>query len=225
MVRRPASILAAVALLASVPAAAKASDASVTERYLRANLALVTAGHQHLSTSIAAYHGVLTTVRQKCPDAAAKSPQNPESTDLSNEVIGTMVLAAGNPDRGAIATYLSAVRGMRWSSASVTHDISSYVSMLTKLYKLSSPDLCGDIHSWVTGGYTALPASTVSFVEVCYPNWVALGLVPPAMGRFENSTSRSLESRAATFENQLTDAEAIAVETWTAIMDELELSP
>jgi hypothetical protein len=225
MVRRWAPIVGATAALALVPAAASASDASVTESYLRANLALVTAGHQHLSTSVAAYRGVLAQVRRDCPQAAAKSPQNAESTQLSNEVIGTMVIAAGKSDLPAIGAYLRAVRGMRWSSASVTRAVSSYVSMLSKLYKLTTPDLCGDVRKWAAGGFTALPASTTAFVKVFYPNWVALGLVPTGIARFESGSSRSLARRADSFERQLTDAEARAVETWGSIMDELLLNP
>jgi hypothetical protein len=226
MLARLTAVLGAAAAIACVPAAAAhASDASVTESYLRANLALVTAGHNHLSSSIAGYRGVLTHVRSSCPHAAIRSPQNPESTQLSNEVIGAMVLSAGNPDRPAIATFLRAVRGMRWSSASVTHAVSSYASMLAALYKLSVPDLCGDVGKWAASGYTALPASTLSFVKVFYPNWVALGLLPPGIGRFESGSARGIARRAEGYERQLTDTEATAVETYGAIMDTLELNP
>src|SRR5579862_6282801 len=73
------------------------SDASATASYLRANYALVAAGHAHLGASIAGYKGVLSKVRSQCLHAGEGSPQNPMSTELSNEVIGTMVLSAGKP--------------------------------------------------------------------------------------------------------------------------------
>src|ERR1700740_399960 len=120
MVRRLSGIGAAMLLIALVPSVAQASDAAATETYLRANYALVRAGHANLGASIAGYKSVLTTVRRSCPQAAAESPQDPESTQLSNELIGTMVLRAGKPDRPAIKTYLRTVAGLRWSSASVT---------------------------------------------------------------------------------------------------------
>src|SRR6202051_3447085 len=104
----------ALLALAAVPASASASDASATEAYLRADYALVKAGHAHLGASIAGYKGILTMVKRSCPRAASESPQDPESTELSNEVIGTMVLTAGKPDRPAIKTYLTAVAGLRW---------------------------------------------------------------------------------------------------------------
>src|ERR1700730_10768626 len=119
---------------ALAPAVARASDASATEAYLRANYELVKAGHAHLGSSVAAYKSVLTIVKRECPKGAAASPQNPESTELSNEVIGTMVLKAGVPDRPAINTYLRAVSGLHWSSGAITRAVSNYASSLRKLY-------------------------------------------------------------------------------------------
>jgi hypothetical protein len=218
-------LVSLAALACAAPNAALGSDSTATLAYLRANLALVQAGQSHLSTSIAGYRGVLATVRRDCPLAAAGSPQNPESTDLSNEVIGAMVIAAGNPDRAAVRAYLAATAGLRWSSALVTRAVSQYRRNLTRLYKLGAPNVCGDIAAWKQTGWTRLPSSTVSFVSVFYPSWVALGLLPGGLGRFENAEARALARRAAGLEYQLTNAEAQAVETWSEIMERLELNP
>lgn len=221
------ALLTAAALAfgaSALPAGALASDTSVTESYLRADLALDTAGHQHLATSIAGYRSVLAKVRSQCPQAAANSPQNSQSTKLSNEVIGTMALTAGQPDRSAVAAYLRAVRGMHWSSGAVTHEVSSYAAKVEKLYKLPIPDLCGDVRGWAASGYRSLPASTVSFDATFLANWVGLGFLPASIARFENGTSSSLARRANAYEQQFGDAEAQAVKTYGSIMDELELN-
>jgi hypothetical protein len=226
MVRRRVLVAAAVSALALVGAGpAGASDSSATSAYLRANYALVKAGHDHLGASIAAYKGVLAKVRRDCPHAAAHSPQNPESTELSNEVIGTMVLSAGKPDRPAIQTYMRAVKGLRWSSGAVTRAVAGYASKLARLYGLAVPDLCGDVRAWGSSGFKSLPASTLAFEPVFYPNWVALGLLPPGLGRFESSRDRDLARRSARLEYDLTNAEAEAVETWGDIMTALDLWP
>jgi len=226
MVRRRLATGIASALAALVCAApAAASDASATSAYLRANYALVAAGHAHIGSSVAGYKAVLASVRRECPLAAAQSPQDPESTQLSNEVIGAMVLSAGNPDRPAIATFLRAASGLHWSSGSVTHAVSGYVTMLRKLYSLKVPDLCADVTAWVKSSYKQLPATTVSFDRVFYPNWVALGLLPAGLARFESGSDRQLAQRAARYEYQLTNVEAEAVETWGDIMNTLELNP
>lgn len=215
----------AMMALAVPPAAMAAGDGSTTDAYLRANYALVQVGYAHLHTSIAGYRGVLSQVRGQCPRAGAGSPQDPESTELSNEVIGAMVLAAAKPDLPAIRTYLRAVSGMRWSSSSVTRAVSGYAANLGRLYRLSSPDLCGDIARWAASGFRALPSTTLSFDKVFYPSWVALGLVPPGIAGFENGEGRALAHDAERLESKLTEAEAEAVETWGDIMNELELNP
>jgi hypothetical protein len=223
--RRVFGTVAACALAVSLAPAAQASDRSATAAYVRANYALVAAGHAHLGASIAAYKGVLQKVRRECPHAAASSPQNPESTKLSNEVIGAMVLSAGRPDRPAIQAYLRAVKGLRWGNGAITRAVKAYAASLGKLYALSVPDLCADVRAWSAAGFKSLPSSTVSFVEVFYPNWVALGLQPAGLARLEGGSERRLARTAARFEYQLTNAEAEAVETWGQIMNLLELWP
>ncbi len=217
--------VAACALALAAASQAWGSDASATAAYLRANYALVAAGHAHLGASIAGYKGVLAKVRSQCPHAGQGSPQNPMSTELSNEVIGAMVLSAGKPDRPAIATYLHAVKGLRWSSGAVTGAVSRYATMLGKLYGLQVPDLCGDVRAWAAAGYKTLPASTLSFDKVFYPNWVALGLIPAGIAHFESSQDRTFARNAGRFEYQLTNVEAEAVETWGDVMDALEIWP
>jgi hypothetical protein len=225
MLERLLALVGATAVLAAAPVAASASDASSTETYLRANYSLVKAGQAHLGASIAAYKSVLATVKRDCPRAAVESPQNPESTELSNEVIGTMVLRAGQPDRPAVKSYLRAVAGLRWSSASVTHAVAGYASMLRTLYNLPVPDLCGDVKAWATSHFKSTSAGTVSFVKAFYPNWVALGLIPAGLSRFESSQGRTLARNSGRFEYQITNVEAQAVETWGDIMNELVLNP
>lgn len=219
-------LLGSLALLAAVmPAAAVADDSSTTLAYLRANLALVQVGQSRLPTSIAGYKGVLAKVRRECPLVGTGSPQDPESTDLSNEVIGAMVIAAGNPDRAAVRAFLSATAGLRWSSPQVTRAVSGYRANLTKLYRLAAPNLCADIAAWKQTGWTKLAASTLSFVGVFYPNWVALGLLPNGLAGFEDGEAKALAHRSHALEEQITEVEAQAVETWWQIMNELEINP
>ncbi len=225
MPRRIAAICTALLALALSPAAARASDASATETYLRANYALTKVGNAHLGASIAAYKGVLSTVKRDCPLAAAHSPQDPESTELSNEVIGTMVLSAGKVDRPAINAFLHTVSGLRWSSGAVTRAVTGYASSLRKLYGLQVPNLCGDVRAWAASGFKSLPPTTIAFDKVFYPNWVSLGLLPSGLARFESGQGRSLAHGAAGFEYKIANVEAQAVETWGDIMNALELNP
>src|ERR1035437_9042014 len=96
-------LMTMLAALASTPAGAAAqSDAAATQAYVRADLNLAQTAGTHLSIGAAAIQGVLHAARTTCPLAAGSSPQNPESTELSNEVIGAMVTAAIHHDLASL---------------------------------------------------------------------------------------------------------------------------
>ena len=220
------AVLLAVAV--AIPAAARGAsggDAGATRAYIRANYALVSAGHANTARTEAAVKAVLGKVRRECPSAALGSPQDEDSTELSNELVGTMVLAGGGPDRAAVATYLRAVRGLHWHSGSVNRAVGDYLKSLRTLYNLSAPDLCGDIKGWGASDFKTLPAATAPFVRAFIPNWVSLGVLPSGLARYETPELRAIAKRSGQFEAQLLEMEARLVETWGEIMNELHLNP
>ncbi|HMD56616.1 MAG TPA: hypothetical protein VKG82_04005 [Solirubrobacteraceae bacterium] len=206
-------------------ALAASSDASSTQTYLQANFRLVNTAGSRIPSGESILQGVLAQVRRECPHAAMGSPQDPESTQLSNEVIGTMVTAAIHPDLGSIREYLRSAAHLRWSSSGLTSAVAGYVSKLKTMASLSEPKLCADVRSWAASGFKTLPPSTVAFDDRFVPDWVALGELPSSLSRFEQSSERSLAGRSAARETELTDFEAREVETWGKIMDALELNP
>ncbi len=209
----------------AVPAAATASDASATRAYVHANYALVAAGHANIARSEAAVKGIVAQVRGECPAAASGSPQDGESTQLSNELIGLMVLTGGTVDRPAVAAYLHSVAGLRWSSGSINRSVAEYTRMLRTLYGLSKPSVCADIRAWASSGWRKLPPATAPFVKSFIPNWVSLGVLPAGLARFETPDLKPIARRSAQFESQLMEMEARLVDTWGDIMNELVLNP
>lgn len=220
-----ACVLLACAALLGTPSTASASDAGATQSYLEANLALVRVADAHLRNSEAAPVRILEGVRRECPGAGAGSPENADSTQMSDAVIGAMVLDAARPDMPQIRAFVRTASSLRWSGASVTADVHAYVAKLRTLLALSAPNLCAEVRSWGADGFTALPAATVSFVGRFMPAWVALGYVPHALAAYETASSRALAGAAARVENLLTEAEARAVVHWGNIMETLELNP
>jgi hypothetical protein len=210
--------------LGAAPALAR-SNAASTQSYVQANYALVRVARSHLATSEAGPLQVLAQVRRECPNAGAGSPQDPESTQMSDEVIGAMVLSAAKPDLQAIRTFVRAAGALSWSSHALTSAVRGYVGKLQTVLSLPTPNLCADVKAWAADGYRALPASTVSFVAKFMPAWVALGYLPPQLARYESSAARALAGRSAPLEEQLTEGEARAVEHWGAIMNTLVLWP
>jgi hypothetical protein len=226
--RRSAFAVAlALTALCLAPAGAFASNADVamTHRYLLANNRFVRTVTGNLRVSHAALARLLAKVRRECPRGAAGSPQNPESTALSNEVIGAMVFAGGRPDLPAAVAYVKAVKPMHWSDGRVTRAIQSYTRRLRLLTTIPEPPLCYDVKAWAAGGYKSLPPPTTQFDNLFVPNWVSAGILPAGLSKYESAADRRLAAREAVLEARIADFEAQEVETWGEIMNALELWP
>jgi hypothetical protein len=219
-------VLGVFAVMASFPACALASsNASATQVYVQANYALVRVARSHLATSEAAPLHILAQVRRDCPGAGAGSPQNPESTQMSDQVIGAMVISAAKPDRAAMNAFIHAASGLSWSNSALTRAVHAYVSDMKTVLSLPVPNLCAEVKAWAADGYKSLPASTVSFVAKFMPAWVAIGLLPPQLARYESAADKTLVAHATPLEEQLNEGEARAVEHWGDIMNTLQLWP
>jgi hypothetical protein len=219
-------LMTMLAALASTPAGAAAqSDAAATQAYVRADLNLAQTAGTHLSIGAAAIQGVLHAARTTCPLAAGSSPQNPESTELSNEVIGAMVTAAIHHDLASIRQFVSATSHLRWSNGVLTRMVAAYVGKLRTLASLPQPPLCADVRAWAASGFHMVPAGAVAFQQRFMAVWVGIGELPAALSRYESSEDRSLAQRAARFESKIVEFEAEAAETWREIMNALELNP
>jgi hypothetical protein len=216
---------AAVALAAPVCAAGAGRDSAATQRYLTANLKLARIAVAHIPQARAAINGVLAHVRSACPGAAAESPQDPESTQMSNEVIGAMVTTALHVDLPPLRSFVGEVSGLRWSSASVTREVREYARDVRVMSSLAEPDLCGDVRAWAASGFHTLPATTLAFSPRFMESWVALAQVPDGMSRFVRGGQHGLLRAAATLESELAEFEANEVENWGRIMNTLGVHP
>ncbi|MBA3807495.1 MAG: hypothetical protein H0X28_03735 [Solirubrobacterales bacterium] len=221
------ALIAALVALTVLPAAAQGASADVasTNTFVQANYVLVRSARAHLAAAEAAPRQVLAQVRRECPHAAAESPQNGDSTQLSNEVIGAMVLRAYQLDAPALHSFVAAASALHWSSAALTRTVRGYAADLRVLAQLAPPHLCADVRAWVASGYRTLPAATVAFDRVFMPAWVGIGLHPAGLTRFAGAQQRSLLKRSDGLVVQLADGEARAVERWGDIMNELGISP
>jgi hypothetical protein len=210
--------------LLAAPALAS-SNAASTQSYLQANYALVRVARSHESASENGPLEVLAQVRGECPGVGAGSPQNGESTQMSDDVIGAMVLAAAKPDVAAIRTFIHAVSALSWTSASLTTAVHGYAHDLEMELSLSPPNLCAEVKQWAADGYQKLPATASAFVAKFMPAWVGIGELPGQLAHFENAGERALAHRTAPVEVELAEGEARAVEHWGEIMDTLKLWP
>jgi hypothetical protein len=227
-VRRAAVLLAlALALAAAPPAAlARSENAAATRAYIQANYALVRAARANLATGEAALKGLVRQLTGECPSAAAESPENHDSEELSIEVVGTMTIAAYRPDTAAIAAFAHVVGGLHWSNRALTRIVRTYATQLTGLVALATPAVCSDVKAWVAGGYRTLPASTVQFDQRYNAVDPEAEEVPRRLlGPYESAGDASLARRTKRLEAPLAEAEANAVGDYTRIMDTLDLQP
>lgn len=225
----PVLILTAALALLAVPASALggSADVATTQKYIQANYTLVQVGKAKLGAAEAALAAVKHQIARECPRAAAESPQNEDSTQLSNEIIGAMVLNAYHTDRPAGESFIRTVKGLRWSNRKLTSTVQAYASKLKVMNALAPPDVCADVRAWVASKYQTLPATTVRFDQQFMPNWVAIGELPAGLlAPYERANEKSILRRTGQLEDQLTEFEAgDGVETWGDIMNGLVLNP
>jgi hypothetical protein len=214
------------AVTLTAPAALGApADNAATSAYVRADYALVRAINANLPRSEAELLRLRAQAGRECPLAAAGSPQDPESTQLSDELIGAMVLNGARSDRGAVRAFTVAVKSLRWRDRALTGAIQGYAAKLRTLLALAAPPLCADVKAWAATRFTSLPARTVSFARVFMAAWVGAGELPSELAVHESTADRALARRAARLEELVSEFEARAVETYSEIMSVLALSP
>lgn len=228
MTKRLLPTLATTLILAttSAPVLASQGDAAATRAYIQADYTLVHTAKVNLATSEAALQKLRHRIAAECPRAAAGSPQDTDSEQLSNELVGAMTIVAIQPDKGAVAAFASTVQRLHWSDATLTRKVHTYANRLRTLSVLPAPNVCADVKAWATGHYQALPASTVRFDSRYYKVEVAVGEVPAGLlAPSEQPDERPVLAHAERIEGQLSEAEADAVYTWGHIMESLALNP
>jgi hypothetical protein len=220
-------LLTTVLVLAAGRASALASQADVaaTRTYIQANYALVQSATSGLAKARVAYRNVLRMARASCPGAAANSPQNPESTQLSNEVIGAMVTAAIDTNLSPLNAFVRVAEHTHWSNHRLTSTVHAYASNVRTMATLAHPDLCGDIKAWVATGFQTLSTRTLSFDQRFVPAWVALGELPSGLAAYERPDERAVLQRTSQLEMKLSNFEADAVESYGELMNTLGVLP
>jgi hypothetical protein len=227
LTRSATILLACLAFGTVAPAAlAKSGDAAATKAYIQANYTLVLAARSHLATGQAAIRSLAGQVTSACPLAAVDSPQNYDSEQLSNEVVGAITIAGYHPDAAAMLAFARAITGLHWSNHTLTRMVRTYATKMRGFAALTMPDVCSDVMAWNATGYQTLPASAVQFDQHFYAvdieaEEVSLRLLAP----YENASEASLVHRTKQLEAPLAEVEAGAVKQYTQILDSLKLNP
>ncbi|HWX46045.1 MAG TPA: hypothetical protein VNY52_12080 [Solirubrobacteraceae bacterium] len=220
---------AGLALAVAPPAAfAKSGDVAATQALARATDTLVRAASPDVNRALATVRSFTNQIAAQCPQAAAGSPQDHNSEQLSNEVVGAMTAVGYRTAATPIAAFARAVRGLRWSNHRLTRAVRTFASKLVGLSTLATPNLCGDIEGWVAGGYATLPASTVQFDRhyvTVEPEAEESPLILRLAAPYTTPADLPILHRVEHLEAQLAEAEAHAVAYYVHVMNALALNP
>jgi hypothetical protein len=220
--------LACVVLVASPQAAlARSADVAATQTLARATSTLVHTARPDIDRGLAAVKSYANQVAAQCPRVAGESsPQNHESEQLDNELVGALTTVGYRTAAGPIAVYAKAVEGLHWSSGRLTRAVKTFAKKLEGLATLATPNLCNDIGGWATSGYKALPASTIQFNQrytAVDPRAEEVPLIVNLAMPYATPSDFSVLRQVERFEAELGEAEAHAVEYYSRLMNTLEL--
>lgn len=222
-----ASLWVALALtLAPASAFANSGNEAATQALARATNTLVLAATPDVPRGLAAVKRYANGIAGECPEAAVDSPQNRDSEQLDDELIGAMTVVGYRTAAGPIATFAHAVRGLRWSNHTLTRTVQTFATKLRELSTLAVPDICADVKAWTASSFQTLPASTVPFVKrflAVTPEAEEVPLMIRLLMPYATSSDFPILRRVERLETKLGEAEAAAVETYSRVILALEL--
>jgi hypothetical protein len=219
-----ASRVSSVVLRAS-RASSRARDTAATRAYIEANYRLIRVARINLEASEAGIRALVHRIVGECPLAGEGSYTNDAASQVSEEVIGTIVTTAYRPDVAAIRAFASVVGPLRWSSARLTHIVHRYLVKLENLAVLAPANICEDVKAFAANSFRVAPEGTVRYDKLYLAADIEAEEVPlRLLAPYEGAQQAALLRRTKQLETPLANAEAKAVSEWTAIMRGLALS-
>jgi hypothetical protein len=222
-------LVLACAALATAPQAALAEsgDVATTQALANATNTLVNAARPDIHKALTAVKSYADQTAAQCPRVAMESPQNHDSEQLDNEVVGAMTVVGYRTAAAPIAAFDRAVKGLHWSNGRLTRAVRTFATKLVGLSTLAVPNLCGDIGAWVSSSFATLPASTIAFNQrytAVDPEAEESPLIIRLATPYALPRDVPILHRVERFEAQLAEAEANAVEFYSHLMNSLELN-
>jgi len=215
----------AIALFALVPAGAQAaSNRASTHAFIAADYAFLKASvsqEKLVRKRIAAERRKLVG---QCGNAAAESPQDNESYELSYEVAGALWSVSYGAEAHAVAKFGKAIHRLRWGNQTINREVKGYLTGLRKLSHLPMPEVCADIASWKASGFKVVPAETKRFDKMVEP--IEIVAVPSSvLTRYATPSDRAILRRSDQLQRRLLDFEtAVGATIWLEVLEELELN-
>lgn len=221
--------LVAGCALALAPSAALASSGNVaeTQALARATNTLVKASTPDVPRGLAAVRGYAQKVAAQCPKVAAGSPENGDSSQLDDEVVGAITTVGYHLAKAPAAAFEHAVAHLSWSNSKLTRAVHTFATKLAGLTSLATPNICGDVEAWVHSGFQTIPSSTTQFLARYNKVDTTAEEVPQIIALatpYGTPSDLPVLRRVERLEAQLGQAEADAVAYYTEAMNAMELN-
>ncbi len=224
MLRRSAILAALLLALAPTSAFATSLDAASTHAYITANYAFARASEARAKAAQSDTVRLTRRFGRECPKVGLGAPQNEEAQKLSYEVAGAIWSVTYGADAGPIATFIHAIRPLRWSNPTLTRAARGYAMSLHELASLPLPDLCGDVRTWSASGFRAIPPATARF-DLHVESIEGHSIAPRLLARYEQPTDRSILARTTHLETKLEHIETVTgFDDWDSLLETLGLN-
>jgi hypothetical protein len=203
----------------------RAHDVAATSAYIEADYQLARVGRAELSASLATIKALVQRTVAECPLAGEGAYVNHAANQISEEVLGTVEVAAYQPEVGAIRAAAHALKHLRWSNNKLTRHVEAFVVKLGNLPAIAPANICADVKAYAATAFTAAPEATIRFIQLFHaaelePEEVPWRLLAPYEGPRQTKQVRAIKRMEAI----VAEAEAHAVAQWMAIMRGLDLS-
>jgi hypothetical protein len=205
---RPTAVLLALLAFAVLPAGALANsgNSAATHAYIAANYALVRASDARTGIGQKDFKSYFRKIDSQCKGAGAGAPQDEEAQPLNYEATGAIWSITYGVAAAPIRAFVSTVDHLHWSNPKLTQLARSYAATLHGLATLPLPNLCGDVQTWRTGGFHAVPASTTSF-DRHVESLEARTIPPKLLAPYEQPGEKGIVERTTHLELKLQDVE------------------
>ncbi|HSZ69904.1 MAG TPA: hypothetical protein VK756_06060 [Solirubrobacteraceae bacterium] len=202
-----------------------ARDVAATRAYVEANYRLVRAARANLAASQAAIRALARDTVAACPLAGEGSYANSAASQVSEEVIATIVVTAYQPDAAATHAFVGAIAHLRWSNQRLTRSVRRYVVKLEHLAVLPPANICEDVKAFAALDFRTAPPATLNYDKLYLAAQIEAEEVPlRLLAPYASAPQAALLRRIKQLEAPLAEAEAHAVSEWTKIMRGLALS-
>jgi hypothetical protein len=225
MLRRLGILVAALTIgLPPAGAAATSQDVASTHAYLVAAYAALHATVTTWSSVEAQIHKLDLRFQAECPAVGAGSPQSEEEQKLSYEVAGALWATGYRTDAKIVQAFVKVVGRLQWSNPAITRSAHKFARGLHEMTLIPIPDLCGDVRSWIAGGFKAVSPTTQQFVrrvEAIEVKEVPRRLLAP----FVQPADRGLRARDERLATQFEELEfKRGQDDWNALLEVLALN-